>query len=87
VEQKRVNADDHLLRILGAQSDRIAGEQGFKKVVKQSVLRRITPEFPNLNQVTSHLNRGTRTVPLKLKIEGITFTQMWNELRFEMAKK
>ena len=90
VNAKIVNADYHLLRILVAhaqeKSDRIEREMGFNKVVKQSVLKLIKPDFPSLDQVARHLNMSSRTLQRKLKMEGFTFKQMMNELRFEMAK-
>ncbi len=91
VEQKIVNADYNLLRILVAhaqeKSDKLEGESGFSKIVKQSVLKLIKPDFPSLEQVAHHLNMSPRTLQRKLQMEGFSFQLMVNELRFEMAKE
>lgn len=89
VEQPIVNADYDLLRLLVAHANSKSEqlqEQGFKKVVKQSVLNLIKPDFPTLEQVANHLNMSSRTLQRKLKTEGITYKQMISELRFDLAK-
>lgn len=90
VEQHIINSDYHLLRILVAHAqermERLEGEVGFKKVVKQSVLKLVKPDFPTLDQVANHLNMSARTLQRKLKSEGVTYKQMLHELRFELAK-
>ena len=90
VEAKVINANYDLLRILVAHAQEksleIEQEQGFKVVVRQSVLKLIKPDFPNINEVAGHLNMSARTLQRKLKSEGITFQQMLAELRFDLAK-
>ncbi len=90
VEQPIVNADYQLLRILVAhaqeKSERIGQEKGFQSIVKQSVLKLVKPHFPTIEEVAGHLSMSARTLQRRLKEEGVTYKQMINDLRLEMAK-
>lgn len=89
VEEQIVSADYNLLRILlkyaEEKSSQISRIKGFSSIVKQSLIKLTKPEFPNIEQVSSHLNISPRTLQRKLKAEGVTFQEIINELRKDFA--
>ncbi len=89
VEEKIVSADFNLLRVLlkyaEEKTSQISKVQGFSSIVKQSLIKLKKPEFPTIEQISSHLNISPRTLQRKLKVEGITFQEIINELRKDFA--
>lgn len=89
VEEKVLTADYHLFRILVAhakeRSEQMEQELGFTKVVKQSVIGLIKPEFPTIQQVSGHLNISVRTLQRRLGQEGYTYKALLDDLRKDFA--
>lgn len=89
VEEKVVTADYRLFRILVAHAEektaRMLDKEGFASLVKQSVIGLVKPEFPAIQQVSSHLNVSVRTLQRKLALEGYTYKGLLDELRKELA--
>ncbi len=89
VESTVINGDYDLLRILVSHAEQkiqqLTAENGFSEIVRQSLVKLIKPEFPTIDQVAAHLNMSARTLQRKLKLEGVSFQKMLNELRNELA--
>lgn len=89
VEEKVLTADYNLFRILVAhareRSNDMEQERGFTKVVKQSVIGLIKPEFPTIQQVSGHLNMSVRTLQRRLGQEGYTYKALIDDLRKDFA--
>jgi len=89
VEEKVVTSDYDLLRTLVMHAEKklaaMQSEQGFFKIVKQSVLNMVKPQFPTIEQVATTLNISARTLQRRLKEEGYTFKSLIKELRQQLA--
>lgn len=90
VNQRIINADYELLRILVNHAERKSAEfqteKNFVNIVRQSVVKLIKPEFPSIQEVASHLNMSTRSLQRSLKQDGVSFQKLVNQIRLEMAK-
>lgn len=90
VEEKVITANYNLLSVLIAhateKSASLNKTLGFVSLVKKSMLNLIQPEFPSIDQVSSHLNISARTLQRKLKEEGKTYQEIIDELKLEFAK-
>lgn len=89
VEEKVITANYNLLSVLIAhateKSASLNKTLGFGSLVKQSILNLIKPEFPNIEQVASHLNISSRTLQRKLKEEKKTYQELIDELKLDFA--
>jgi AraC-like DNA-binding protein len=88
LEAPIVTSDFHLLQILVRYAEeRLAREQstGFYAVVRQSILHLLKPQFPTIDQVAGNLNISVRTLQRRLRQEGLTFKQMLDELKQDLA--
>jgi AraC-like DNA-binding protein len=89
VEEKIITSDYDLLRILVAhaqlKSQRTALEIQFSSIVKRTVIQLIQPQFPTISEVSGHLNVSSRTLQRKLNKEGITYSNLIDDLRLEFA--
>ena len=89
VEERIITSDYDLLRILVAhaeqKSQRRTNEIQFSSLVKRTVIQLIQPQFPTISDVSGHLNVSSRTLQRKLNKEGITYSNLVDELRLEFA--
>ena len=90
VEERIINADYNLLRILVAyaeeKSAKIKQKQGFVGLVKESILNLVKPSFPGISQVAYTLNMSRRTLQRRLKNEGYVYKDVVDELRKDFAE-
>jgi len=89
VEEKIITSDYDLLRILVAhaqkRSQQLAHEIQFSSIVKRAVIQLMQPQFPGISQVSGHLNVSSRTLQRKLNREGVTYSEVIDQLRREFA--
>lgn len=89
VEEKVISSNYNLLKIFvthAAERSAILDHvMGFTSVVKKAMLNLVKPEFPTIEQVSGHLNISTRTLQRRLKEEGTTYKDLFDELRKDFA--
>jgi AraC-like DNA-binding protein len=61
------------------------GEGSVSRVVKEELCKRIKGYLPTLEEVAQHLNMSSRTLQLKLKNENVTFRELADEVRKDIA--
>ena len=63
----------------------ISGESAISRQVKEELSKRIKGNLPTIEEVAQHLNMSSRTLQLKLKNEGVTFRELADEVRKDIA--
>ncbi|UTW66344.1 AraC family transcriptional regulator ligand-binding domain-containing protein [bacterium SCSIO 12643] len=89
VDEKIITSDYNLLRILVAhaqqKSQQMAHEAQYSAIVKRAVIQLMQPQFPGITEVSGHLNMSSRTLQRKLSREGVTYSELMDQLRREFA--
>jgi AraC-like DNA-binding protein len=61
------------------------GEGSLSRLVKEELSKRIKGYLPTLEEVAQHLNMSSRSLQLKLKNEEVTFRELADEVRKDIA--
>lgn len=59
----------------------------LKERIKQEILHDLKGEEPTLSNIAKNLGIGIRTIQMKLKEEGVTFQQLLDDIRKNLATK
>jgi AraC-like DNA-binding protein len=65
--------------------DKQSADESYSRKVKTAILDHINGEVPNIGKISKVLNIGTRTLQLKLRDEGTTFSVLLDEIRKDLA--
>jgi AraC-like DNA-binding protein len=61
------------------------GSTSFAKIVQDSIINLVKPEFPTIQRVAASLNLSVRSLQRKLKAEGLTYKGLLDELKQQFA--
>ncbi|MES2517574.1 MAG: AraC family transcriptional regulator [Bacteroidota bacterium] len=61
--------------------------ESLKERIKKEILQELKGEEPTLSNIAKNLGIGIRSIQLKLKDEGVTFQQLLDEIRKNLATK
>lgn len=89
IEATIVTSNYALLQTLIKHAEEIAAKKqkqaGFSSSVAQTIINLIKPEFPTIQQVSSHLNISSRTLQRRLSEEGLSYKEIINDLKKDFA--
>lgn len=86
------SADPYLLQLVMQHADEVLAEHGgggagrSRSRVERLVLDGLAGGAPTIGQVATRLGLGERTLARRLAAEGVTYRQVLDELRFDMAR-
>lgn len=60
-------------------------DESYSQKVKQAILDQINGDVPSIDLVSKNLKIGTRTLQLRLRDEGTTFSELLDEIRKDLA--
>jgi AraC-like DNA-binding protein len=89
LDHKIVTADYALLQLLITHANQLTEQYqqtvGFAAQVKQSLVSRTHLQAPQITDVAASFNLSVRSLQRRLKAEGITFQELADEVRKELA--
>ncbi|MEO1262834.1 MAG: helix-turn-helix transcriptional regulator [Bacteroidota bacterium] len=89
VAEPVITSDYDLLKILVSHAEKkltsLQQEKGFSGIVRQSILNLVKPPFPKIEQVAANLNISIRTLQRRLKEEGMTYKNVMEGLKEQLA--
>jgi AraC-like DNA-binding protein len=65
----------------------LKSDNSLKEKIKKEILFGLKGEEPNLPMIAKNLGIGVRSIQMKLKEEGVTFQQLLDEIRKDLALK
>jgi AraC-like DNA-binding protein len=65
----------------------LKSDNSLKEKIKKEILFGLKGEEPNLSNIAKNLGIGVRSIQMKLKEEGVTFQQLLDEIRKDLALK
>jgi AraC-like DNA-binding protein len=84
-----LNANDELYQMFDKMAtdslQQKLGEGLVSRIVKEELCKRIKGYLPTIDEVAQHLNMSSRTLQLKLKNEKITYRELTDEVRKDIA--
>ncbi|MCB9231016.1 MAG: AraC family transcriptional regulator ligand-binding domain-containing protein [Bacteroidia bacterium] len=90
MEQPVMSADYELHRMLvehaGQKLASLEAGRGFGNVVKRAILNLAQPDFPGIEGVAANLNLSVRSLQRKLKDEGLTYRDVVDDIRQQLAR-
>ncbi|PWK29354.1 AraC-like DNA-binding protein [Arcicella aurantiaca] len=86
-----LNANPNLFSLFEIHANEILNSlkpsESLKEKIKKEILHDLKGEEPTLSNIAKKLGIGVRSIQLKLKEEGVTFQQLLDEIRKNLATK